>query len=65
MLLHKTRTNRTRGHEAAASPEDNRWLLADLEAAQRRNPYVAGPGDGRDHTPRHRLSRLLARRAAA
>jgi hypothetical protein len=63
MPLHKSRRNRSRGHEAATSSEDTRWLLADLEAAQRRNPYAAGHGDGRDHTPRHPLARLLAKRA--
>ena len=36
---------------AQASTEDNRWLLTDLEAAQRRNLYAAGFGD-RPRSPR-------------
>jgi hypothetical protein len=42
-----------------AGRTDDRWLLADLEAAQRRNLYAAGRGDG----PRRRSRRLSIRRA--
>ena len=31
---------------------DERWLLADLEAAQRRSLYAAGRGDGSDRSSR-------------
>jgi len=31
---------------------DERWLLTDLEAAQRRNLYAAGGGDGPERTSR-------------
>jgi len=30
-----------------ARDADDRWLMADLEAAQRRDIYAAGRGDGR------------------
>ena len=43
-MLFKLR-NTPATQSAQASAEDNRWLLADLEAAQRRNLYAAGPGD--------------------
>jgi len=45
---------------ALASAEDNRWLLADLEAAQRRNLYAAGSGD-RPRSP-HRWRSLFGMR---
>ena len=45
---------------AQASAEDNRWLLADLEAAQRRNLYAAGSGD-RPRSP-HRWPSLFGKR---
>jgi hypothetical protein len=45
-----------------AGRTDDRWLLADLEAAQRRNLYAAGPGDGPERTSR-RWSIRRARRA--
>ena len=40
---------------------DERWRLVDLEAAQRRNPYAAGRGDGRERTARRRWARALSR----
>jgi hypothetical protein len=45
---------------APASAEDNRWRLADLEAAQRRNIYAAGAGDRQRSL--HRWPRLLGKR---
>jgi len=35
-----------------AARTDERWLLTDLEAAQRRNLYAAGRGDGPERTSR-------------
>lgn len=43
-----------------ASAEDNRWQLADLEVAQRRNLYAAGSGD-RPRSP-HRRPSLFGKR---
>jgi hypothetical protein len=37
---------------AQASSQDDRWMLTDLEAAQRRNLYAAGPGDRPRSAPR-------------
>ncbi len=48
---------------ARPSAEDSRWLLVDLEAAQRRNVYAAGSGD-RPRTARHWTRRLTAKRGA-
>jgi hypothetical protein len=44
-----------------ADPQDIRYLLADLEAAQRRHPYAVGAGD--TGAVRSRWARLLSRRA--
>ena len=35
-----------------AGRTDEQWLIADLEAAQRRNLYAAGRGDGPERTSR-------------
>jgi hypothetical protein len=43
--------------------EDERWRLADLEAAQRRNLYAAGPGDGRQRTSPRRWTLGRAKRS--
>ena len=45
---------------AQANAQDNRWLLADLEAAQRRNLYAAGSGD-RPRSP-HRWPSVFGKR---
>ena len=44
-----------------AGRTDDRWLLADLEAAQRRNLYAAGRGDGRERTSRRWSIRRVQR----
>jgi hypothetical protein len=38
----------------AQSSGDDRWRLVDLEAAQRRNLYAAGRGDGPEGASRRR-----------
>jgi hypothetical protein len=47
---------RTEESTPAAEPvgEHDRWRLADLEAAQRRNLYAAGRGDGPRSASRRR-----------
>jgi len=44
-----------------AGRTDEHWLLADLEAAQRRNLYAAGRGDGPERTPRRWSIRRVRR----
>ena len=58
MLIRPRNTPETQSVQG--STEDNRWQLADLEAAQRRNLYAAGPGD----RPRsaHRWADLFGKR---
>ncbi len=51
--------NRSRKTQEAADHADDRSRLADLEAAQRRDLYAAGRGDGPD---RSRRPRRAARR---
>jgi hypothetical protein len=47
-------------HDAGRT--DEHWLLADLEAAQRRNLYAAGRGDGPGRTsPRWSITRRVRR----
>ena len=46
-----------------AGRTDERWRLTDLEAAQRRNLYAAGPGDGPKRTSRRRSITRRVRRA--
>ena len=51
---------------AADDPQDagrteDRWLLTDLEAAQRRNLYAAGPGDRPGRTTRRWSIRRVQR----
>ena len=58
MLIKHRNTTATQSEQA--STEDNRWMLADLEAAQRRNLYAAGPGD-RPRTA-HRWTGLFGKR---
>jgi hypothetical protein len=41
---------------------DERRLMVDLEAAQRRDIYTAGRGDGFDRSRRRRLKLALRRR---
>jgi hypothetical protein len=57
MLSKKTET-----HVASpADPLETRYLLADLEAAQRRDIYAAGRGDGLDRSRRRRFKLALRR----
>jgi hypothetical protein len=53
MLLNKPSKPPARDRRPSSGMDD-RWLLADLEAAQRRNLYAAGHGDGRERTSRRR-----------
>jgi hypothetical protein len=46
-----------------AGRTDERWRLADLEAAQRQNLYVAGRGDGPERTSRRWSITRRVRRA--
>jgi len=46
--------NRPRKTSDAAGHADDRSRLADLEAAQRRDLYAAGRGDGHDRSRRRR-----------
>ena len=62
MLLHKP-LKPAPGDRQDAGRTDERWLLADLEAAQRRNVYAAGRGDGPER-PSRRWSIRRAQRAA-
>jgi hypothetical protein len=55
--------NRTpRPSSARADDADQRRLMADLELAQRRDIYAAGPGDGDDRSRRRRTKRALRRK---
>jgi hypothetical protein len=44
-----------------AGRRNEHWLLADLEAAQRRNLYAAGRGDGPERTSRRWSIRRVQR----
>jgi hypothetical protein len=46
-------------HDAGRT--DDRWLLTDLEAAQRRNLYAAGSGDRPERTSRRWSIRRVQR----
>jgi hypothetical protein len=58
MPLHRNRNPLPR---TAIADDDNRWLLAQLESAQRRDPYVAGRGDKPRRARRGRWSKALAK----
>jgi len=47
--------NRSRKAPEVTGHADDRSRLADLEAAQRRDVYAAGRGDGHDRSRRRRL----------
>jgi hypothetical protein len=51
-------------NSSAATPDEGRRMMADLEIAQRRDPLVAGPGDGpaSQRSWRRHLRRGSARR---
>ena len=51
MLLNKPLTSAADDRQIAVRTDD-RWLLTDLEAAQRRNLYAAGRGDRPKRLPR-------------
>jgi hypothetical protein len=51
------------GDRQDAGRTDEHWLLADLEAAQRRNLYAAGRGDGPRRTSRRWSITRRVRRA--
>jgi hypothetical protein len=60
MLLKKPQ--KPAGHDPQdAARTDDRWLLTDLEAAQRRNLYAAGRGDRPGHTTRRWSIRRVQR----
>jgi hypothetical protein len=60
MLLNKSLKPAADGRENAGRTDD-RWLLTDLEAAQRRNPYAAGRGDRPGRTSRRWSIRRVQR----
>ncbi len=60
MLLHKHLKPAADDRTDAGRTDEN-WLLPDLEAAQRRHLYAAGPGDGPERTS-HRWSITRVRR---
>jgi hypothetical protein len=62
MLLNKSSKSGSRDPHTSG-PGDDRWLLADLEAAQRRDLYAAGHGDGPRRAPRRRWGLARAKRS--
>jgi hypothetical protein len=59
-LKHRTETA---APAARSGGDDDRWRLVDLEAAQRRDLYAAGHGDGRGRTSRRRWTVGRAKRS--
>ena len=62
MLLNKPLKPAARDRQDAGRTDEH-WLLADLEAAQRRNLYAAGRGDGPGRTSRRWSITRRVRRA--
>ena len=60
MLLNKPLTPAADDRQIAVRTDD-RWLLTDLEAAQRRNLYAAGRGDRPQRPPRRWSIRRVQR----
>jgi hypothetical protein len=60
MLLHKPLKPAADDRQDAGRTDEH-WLLADLEAAQRRNVYAAGRGDGPARTSRRWSIRRVRR----